>query len=529
MWGLAIEAGLLAGSYLYHRYFDHRPKPPTPPGLQLPRTADGAPISLIYGTAKVNSPILVWSGNYLQPDQDYKPWNPGTGGDTITADHYSADLIFVIGIPFYTGPGTVGTSSSVFQIWYGDSPVESLSEVHAGPPGPPGRTVFFGGPGVFTTPLSVARQQFSFSGVFYQGDSQQVVPFDTTDSVVTAAVVAVDGHMFPDGVIYNVGSHQPQTIIDVLTQDAGAGFGPSFFGGLRNQCVAWMHVGLGSSASMSGFGFEIQSKSIGTASDMGLPGWGILTSDADPSAVLYDILTSPWGKLGLPASRIDRASFVTASTTLLAEGLGCSRCIDTAQDASTLISELLQHMDAVFYPEPTTGLLTLRLIRFDYTVSALDDINPDNAAAPESGWYSVQGWAEIPNQVKLSFSDRSFDYKDRTVIAEDPAAAIANDGRKRTITIQMPWCCDAQVAARLASRELAAVSRPMVKATLSVNLSFYGKRPGDVVTLTWPELGISKMVMRIAGIDYGQLHDGKITLQLMRDIFDVRQGAYPVL
>jgi hypothetical protein len=68
----------------------------------------------------------------------------------------------------------------------------------------------------------------------------------------------------------------------------------------------------------------------------------------------------------------------------------------------------------------------------------------------------------------------------------------------------------------------------MVKATAMVNRSFYLTRPGDVLSFTWPQLGISKMAMRVARVDLGQLHAGEITLDLIRDIFDVSVGAFPV-
>jgi len=117
-----------------------------------------------------------------------------------------------------------------------------------------------------------------------------------------------------------------------------------------------------------------------------------MRSECDPAAVLYDILTSSWGKLGIGTTRIDIASFQSASQTLFDEFNGYSRCIDQGTDASQIIQELLQQMDAVLYEEPSSGKLTLKLIRFDYNSALLDDVNPGNATPEGSGWYSVQSW-----------------------------------------------------------------------------------------------------------------------------------------
>jgi hypothetical protein len=35
------------------------------------------------------------------------------------------------------------------------------------------------------------------------------------------------------------------------------------------------------------------------------------------------------------------------------------------------------------------------------------------------------------------------------------------------------------------------------------------------------------MIMRVADVNRGQLRDGKITLRLIRDVFDLTVGAFP--
>jgi hypothetical protein len=97
----------------------------------------------------------------------------------------------------------------------------------------------------------------------------------------------------------------------------------------------------------------------------------------------------------------------------------------------------------------------------------------------------------------------------------------------RSVDISFPGCATSALAERLASRELAARSRPLVKATIKVDRTLYQKRIGDVVTLTWPQLGINKMIMRIARVNRGKPGASAITLDLLRDVFDVSLGAFP--
>jgi hypothetical protein len=45
--------------------------------------------------------------------------------------------------------------------------------------------------------------------------------------------------------------------------------------------------------------------------------------------------------------------------------------------------------------------------------------------------------------------------------------------------------------------------------------------PGDVVSLSWPEYGISGVVMRVANVSRGTLANGAIKLDLLQDFFYV--------
>jgi hypothetical protein len=78
----------------------------------------------------------------------------------------------------------------------------------------------------------------------------------------------------------------------------------------------WCH---GDKPSINAFNFEVSSLSTMFGHT--------LTDDADPAAVLADLLTAPVGKLAFQASKveIDTASFQSASDTVFAEGHGYFR------------------------------------------------------------------------------------------------------------------------------------------------------------------------------------------------------------
>jgi len=510
---LEIAVGLfILGTYVYHRWIEDHPTTPRPFGFSAPRVEQGTPLPIIYGRCRVRSPVVVWSGNYFVPGDSYTPW--GAPGPRAI-DHYSVDLIMVLGIPFYqTPPPLVSAveSTTLLRVFAGDAPVEA-NIVSAGAPG----MQRFSGP----TAAINHSDTLTIAGAFSGGRS------DTDLGNINSAPFAVgvpSVGWFPDRVVYLASSVDGNTAHSAMSQ-AGVPFEST--AEYRNQASAYMHVGLGPSSAIPGFSFEVVSLSTGTPSDMGQS----LADDADPAAVIFDLLTSPWGKLGMPASAIDLPSFQAASATLYSEGHGYSRAIEQYEDASVTIGDVLRQTDGLIYQEPTTGKIVYVLVRNDYNVPDLKDINPsnvirDNGVAKLN--YAVNGWAETINQVRLSWTDRRANYANGLAIGQNAANAVGQGGRLRSVNIQFPGCCDAALAQRLASRELAVVSRPIVKATVTVNRTFYEHRPGGVVTFTWPELGIDHMVMRIARIDLGQLHDGRIVLDLIRDVFDVSVGAFPV-
>jgi hypothetical protein len=491
MWTLIVAAAILAGTYVYHRWIEDHPGPPRPADISVPRVDEGAPIPLVYGRCRVRSPVLAWSGNLHQP--------PAAGGD------YNLNMLFVVGIPFYGGLTTLGSTV-------------------VGPIG------FNGVGGMYTGDLL----GYGFSGLIeaHTVDHATYVNNDGGGGSGAGVVAA----FYPGSPYQDVGELlNPSGGITARDNMIDGGVSPSLIPGYRNQIIFFGEFNIGPNPSPPAFGFEVTSLSTGTTAFMGQS----LLYDADPAAVLYDLITSPWGKLGLPVDIIDMPSFRASSLTLCNEGHGYSRSFEGTFDASEAIRDILQQTDGTLYQEPTTGKLVYKLVRNDYVVTNLEDINPGNVIA-ENGKaeisYAIQGWNETFNQVRLTFTDRQFFdgnptqagiYTDGLALAQNGANAFSQ-GRLRSIDVRYMGCCSRALAQKLASRELAVVSRPMVKATITVNRTFNAHRPGDVVTWTWPELAIDHMIMRIARVNFGQLHDGAITLDLIRDAFDASLGAFPI-
>ena len=505
---IMAELALWTASFAY-QYWPRDPKQPPPGAISgVPRTDEGAPLPLIYGRCRVRAPVLAWIGN----------WRVNLA--SANSAGYQADLLFVVGVPFHGGGATLQ------QIFAGDFALHLVTDTPSATI--VGATAATNRPGKsFYTSANAANVYGGENGnggirgnvEFFDGRPDQQLSDSTRDTDLdnNRTILQMRQTLARWGVDQGNDDHvaHPALVDETLMP------------GYRNQamCLLWQWV-IGRIPSFTAYSFEVTSLSTGTASDLGQS----LPNDADPAAVLYDLLTSPWGKLGFPASKVDRASFQAASVTLFREGHGYSRAIEQSDDATTLLGDLLRQIDGILYEEPTTGQLVLSLVRNDYGDPALlPNINPDNARPADADWYQVQGWSETLNQVRLTFTDRQNNYADGLAVAQNGANATSQTSRGlRSTDVKFVGCCTRELAEKLAARELAAVSHPLVTATVLVNRSFYAARPGSVYTLIWPELGIVNMVMRVARVDLGQLHQGQITLNLIRDIFDISLGAFPV-
>ncbi|MEJ5169747.1 MAG: phage tail protein, partial [Fimbriimonadales bacterium] len=247
-----------------------------------------------------------------------------------------------------------------------------------------------------------------------------------------------------------------------------------------------------------------------------------ISGDANPAHIVRECLTNgEWG-MGYPTSDIDDASFTAAADTLHAEGFGLSLLWNKEETIEDFILSVLRHVDGLLYVHPRTGLFTLKLARADYTLSSLPTFDPGNILRIEE--FTRPSWGEITNQVTVVYRDGATD-KDGSVTVQDIAAVQLNGGVVAT-TVNYPGISRAELANRVAMRELKQLSSSLAKCTFVANRQASGLNIGDVLKLSWPPYGIDQMVMRVARIAYGELANGAVRVECVQDIFGLPQSVY---
>ncbi|GEK71607.1 MULTISPECIES: phage tail protein [Halomonas] len=243
---------------------------------------------------------------------------------------------------------------------------------------------------------------------------------------------------------------------------------------------------------------------------------------ANPAAIIYECLTNTtWGMAG-PAANIDDASFIDAAATLASEGFGLALLWHRQESIEEFIGSILDHIEASLALDPFTGRFRLKLVRDDYAVETLPVFGPHNATLRA---FDRKGWGETLNEITVKWTNPANE-KRETVTVHDTANIALQGGTMVSETRDYPGIRTANLALRVATRDLLAASSALASAELEVNREAWKILPGDVIVLEWPIYGFDEIPMRVSGVDYGKPGDSTITLSLLEDVFGMPQQSY---
>ncbi|WP_374415256.1 phage tail protein [Ectopseudomonas oleovorans] len=246
-------------------------------------------------------------------------------------------------------------------------------------------------------------------------------------------------------------------------------------------------------------------------------------ADANPAFVVYELLTDKRYGAGIPKNLIDSESFLMAGSTLYGENFGISLVIDSAASAGQIITEIMKVIQGNLIDDPKTGKIRLKLTRNDYGNTTIPELNPSNLKAVSS--YTSGSLDTGVNEIRVKYLSREHGYEERTAIAQNNALRM-HKGDVESQTISMPQVTSAQIAAKIAQRELVAISSPMKSCVVECTRAFSEINVGDVVSLTWPFLGVESQVMRVTAVNLGSLDSGGITMNLVQDVYGVFSAVY---
>lgn len=242
----------------------------------------------------------------------------------------------------------------------------------------------------------------------------------------------------------------------------------------------------------------------------------------NPAHIIYQCITDDdWG-LGYGSSLIDDASFRAAADTFFAEGLGL--CLKWTRQGTieSFVQVVMDHAGAILAQDRTTGLFKLLPLRADYTVSALPLFNESNITTLDS--YQRPSLPDAVNEISVKFDDIVTGQEGSVTVQN--LANITAQGGVVTQPKQYPGLPTAELATRVAMRDLRAVSTPLAKVRFRCNRAGAGLLPGQVVRFSWAKLGIEQLVLRLVRVNTGTLTDGDVEIEAVEDVFAMPSASY---
>lgn len=244
--------------------------------------------------------------------------------------------------------------------------------------------------------------------------------------------------------------------------------------------------------------------------------------DMNPAHIIRESLTDAnWG-MGTPSTAIDDDAFIAAADTLYDEGFGLSMIWTRQSTIQDFIQEILDHIQGVIYVDPATGLLTLSLIRGDYDADTLDVIDPDNADLTS---FSRKLWGDIVNEIIVTWTNPDNE-QEETITVQDDSSIATQGGAIISDSRNYYGVRYSALAQQLAMRDLRSAGQPLAAVEAEVDRSQWALRPASVIKVTWPEYGLSEIVMRVQSVDYGKPGEPTIKLSLVEDVYGLDIGSY---
>lgn len=239
--------------------------------------------------------------------------------------------------------------------------------------------------------------------------------------------------------------------------------------------------------------------------------------DMNPAHIMREVLTSR-DTGGSGDVSVIGDSFVAAADLFHAEKFGLSFLWKNTHSRGAFKELVERHVDAMVYEDRLTGKWEIKPIRDDYdkaTLLVFDEGNVvewSNLALPTDP-------TVLPNQITLTYGDRVKD--DKAALTISNPARVAQAGAIINKPVEYEGIYGADLAARVAVRDLAAASALIRSGTIKVTTLPRDINRGFAIVLNEPRFNIVDMVARVTEIVDGDGRDNSALIRWVEDKFSL--------
>lgn len=244
----------------------------------------------------------------------------------------------------------------------------------------------------------------------------------------------------------------------------------------------------------------------------------------NPAHILYEVYTNRENGLGVDRSMLDDAAFRAAALKLFNEGFGL--CLGWKRSSGSLADfrdQITDHIGAYCGPDRNSGLITLKLIRDDYTVADLPLFDED------SGLLSIEedetsSALIAPSQLFVEYTDAITGQTRRARAVNQAIAQL--QGGPSSETKSYPGIPTGDLAARVAQRDMRVKASNLRKYKVKLDRRGAGLGPADAFRIRSLKRGIAEVVVRAGRIEDGTLANGAITITALQDVFGLPSASF---
>jgi len=243
----------------------------------------------------------------------------------------------------------------------------------------------------------------------------------------------------------------------------------------------------------------------------------------NPVHWLHEIYTNTeWG-LCTPADLLDDTVWQAAADVLYGEGFGICTKWESDQPLDDHVKDIERHINAVIREDHSTGETAIKLIRDDYVIDDLEEFDENDIV--EISDFTRGAIHKVPDVTYVKYWNM-IDNLPVTIASHDMGLIGSQNERLIPNEVSYTSVVDDDLAGRLGARDQHQISSFPAMMTLKCKRTMSHLNRGDVFKLSYTPRGIVSMIIRVVTPHYGRLADGVVTLDVMEDIYGMKNSLY---
>lgn len=134
-------------------------------------------------------------------------------------------------------------------------------------------------------------------------------------------------------------------------------------------------------------------------------------------------------------------------------------------------------------------------------------------------------YGEIVDKVIVNFWDK-LKHKPRMAETRDIALIEKQGGVEIEKILNYQGICNKTLANEVAERELKLSTSMLAGMRLRCTRKMSHLKPNDIFKFSWPNLGITEMILRVLNVNYGNLNKNEVNITCVEDVFSTAETIY---